>query len=112
MKAKVLLLSALLTGCFGQTYSSTRVGPDRYTVASHGPDTGQENYTKILQHAYVTCGEAGFNDYTVTYVAYDRNRVIAYVKCEPEKKATNGESVLAEIKKLYDDAKRKFEARN
>jgi hypothetical protein len=126
MKSLVICLSLISVGCFSQSYDSTRVGPDRFTITSSGNDQGPENYGHILETAYGTCHQAGFKDYVVVQTVLDTRRVIVFVKCEsdvvgqgfaqmpaaPEAqptKDTNHQSSWSEdLSDLYQTAKKKI----
>lgn len=81
----VCLISSLLSvSCIGQSYHTTKVGPNRYAVISRGHDYGPENYTHILETANKTCNAVGYEDYIVNQVAYEPRRVVVFITCNKE----------------------------
>lgn len=117
MKQSYIMVALLaMAGCANQSYHSTKVGPDRFVISSHGHDTGPENYSKILEKAYQTCLDGGYKDYNITSSASENKRVLVFVQCESEKKAAteekkpedNSNSLTAELRKFYDAAKKKL----
>jgi hypothetical protein len=114
-----LLLSLSAMGC-GTSFSNTRVGPNRFTVISHGHDEGPENYSLLLAKSYETCKSAGFKDYTVVSLAKDTRRVIMFIRCEDEKKSFNpsitsdekkkdDNSLMTDLQNFYESAKRRLQ---
>lgn len=115
----LLILSSTM-GCIGTTFNSTKVGPNRFTVASHGHDDGPENYSRLLEKSYETCSAAGFKDYTVVNISRETRRVVLFVQCEDEKKtyappAVAGNepkkeesSFMADLQTFYENAKKRL----
>lgn len=98
--AALCLVSSV--GCSNQqSYSTVKVGPDRYTVSGNDPNRLQGN-------AYQACKEDGYVDYTVV----NSDRTSMTVRCEKEKKSlltTAGEvwtSVKEGVQKQVDDLRK------
>lgn len=69
-----------LSGC-GASFTTTKVGPDRFAVMSEGGHADQDNYVKVLRTAYEACGGAGYNDYIISNQQADVRSLVVYVQC-------------------------------
>lgn len=120
MKKYIAVICLLTVGCFGTTYSSTRVGDDRFAITGAGHDTGPDNMTHLMERAYQTCISNGYKDYTVGSYAQEPGKSVLYVQCSEErakneakedKKDDKKESgIMTDLEKFYNDAKKKLTA--
>lgn len=109
---KIVFCLVMLTGCASQNYSMSALGPQQYTVASHGKDVGPNNYAKLLNMAYGICTRTGNNDYIIDDVVHEQEGTTVFFHCtkevQPNKAVSNEQSWVESLKKMYESVKNKL----
>lgn len=112
----LLLLGLNVTACVHQNvYTTTRVGPDQFVVASHGRDMGPNNYSTLLNDAYSTCLRAGYQNYKINNVSYDQDGAVIFFQCKKEEEAvetkeeSKTDSIVESLKGMIESAKKQIQ---